>query len=121
MANELTRQEHRLLAIAVLFGLQTYLRPGELIQLHKMDLIGAKKVVLDSRSLIVCPQERNHPTKTGACPPGLRLAGLDETAVATSEKWYKGPQTVAFRTQEIRNTVLESSADLLEAVILGPP
>ena len=55
------------------------------------------------------------------CPPGLRLAWLDETAVATSEKWYKEPQTVALRTQEIQNTVPETSADLLEAVILGPP
>ena len=45
MANELTRQEYRLVAVALLLGLQTYLRPGGLVQLHKVDLIGAKKGV----------------------------------------------------------------------------
>ena len=63
MANELTRKEYRLMAVALLLGLQRYLRLGELVQLHKVDLIGAKKGVLDSWRLIVCPQERNRPTK----------------------------------------------------------
>ena len=73
-------------------GVQTYggcppvwiagvLRLDELKQLHKVDLIGAKKGVLDSWSLIVCPQERNHPTKNWSlgrqCPPGLRVAKLE--------------------------------------------
>ena len=48
-----------------LLGWQTYLRFGELVQHHKAVLIVALKGVLGSCSLIVCPQERGHPTKTG--------------------------------------------------------
>ena len=35
--------------------------------------IGAKKGVLNSWSLIVCPQERKHPTKTGAWDDSVLL------------------------------------------------
>ena len=64
IANEVAGQGYRLMSLACPPKLQTYLRPSELKQLHKMDLIEAKKGVLNSSILIVCPQERNQPTKT---------------------------------------------------------
>ena len=36
------------------------------------------------------------------CSPGLRMT--DEAAVTISEQWYKGPQTVAFRTRGVFGT-----------------
>ena len=77
---------------ALLFGLQAFLRPDEVIQLHKVDLIGAKNGVLDSWSLMMCP-------------PGLRMVQLDDPAMAISEPCYGGPQTVAFGTRGVWDTV----------------
>ena len=78
MANEVTRQGHRVMGSV---------RERSLGQLES-DRVSARK---------------KPPNKNGGlgrqCTPGLRMAGLDETAVATSEKRCKGPKT------QVRNTV----------------
>ena len=48
------------------------------------------------------------PDKNGGL--GRRMAELDEGAMATSEKWYKGPQTVAFRARGVWNTVPDKTS-----------
>ena len=42
------------------------------------------------------------------CPLGLRVAGMDETDLAHSEKCCKGAQTVPFRAHGIWSTVPET-------------
>ena len=69
-----------------------------LVQLHKMELIGAKKGVLDNWSLIVSLEERNHQTKTGL---GRRMRQLWPLLKSGAKD-----QRLVSRTLGIWNTVL---------------
>ena len=104
MANQLSRQSYRLMTIALLFlVLQSYLRPGELVNLRKPDFVEAKRGVFGSWSLIVCPKERSHPTKNRnlgrQCPPGLRVAELDGSTEATSDRASTSANNAGLWTQ----------------------
>ena len=112
MANQLTRQGYRLMAIALLLGLQTYLRLGEMVNLCKPDLIDAKRGVLGSWSFLRLSTRKKPPDKNRnlgrQCTLGLLVPELDGSTVAASRKWSKGRQTVALGAPGIRNAIPRS-------------
>ena len=93
MANELTRQWYMLMAVALPLGLKKYLRPiipqngsdrgkeGCIGQLE-FDRVSARKMPPD--------KDRGLGRQ---CAPGLRTATMDEAAMATPDKWYRGRDT----------------------------
>ena len=115
MASQLTRDGHRLMAIALLLGLQTHLKSGKLVGHRKSDLIKVKKEVLGSWSLVVCHEKKplgKCEQLDGQCTHGWRMTGLAVSDVATADMRCEGRQNVDLLAPGIQNATLKSCRHL---------
>ena len=116
MANQLTRQGYRLMAIAPLFGASDSLEAGRAGELTQSRLDRGQERCFGQLEFDCLSTRKKSPDKNrnlgGHCTLGLRMAELDGSTVAVSKTWSKGRQSVAFRAPGIRNAIPKSCRHL---------